>query len=241
LAGRRGRLEIGDKGPFHTQETNPAFVLGTPSQSGAEGKRISSVPVCSPLQGFLRNHRFTKRLVYRVIRPRAKGVVKAILPYLPREQLILDIGSGSCNVAELLTQQGLSVIPLDIRNVSFVDSKSPMIYDGYSMPFRDKEFSTSLLLFVLHHASDPIKLLVETKRVCRKLLLFEDIITSLSHKYLTVFVDMILNLEFGDQPHFNKRDDEWQEVFGQLGLQLVDLKYRAFGLALKQALYVLKT
>jgi SAM-dependent methyltransferase len=195
----------------------------------------------NPLLGFLRSHRLTKRLAYQTLLPRSRGVVKNILPYLHGEGATLDIGCGSCNVVDLLLNHGLRIVPLDIWNTSFVSSISPTVYDGYRMPFRDNQFSTSLLLFVLHHASDPIKLLVEAMRVSRRLLVFEDIVTSRAHKHLTAILDSIMNLEFKDQPHFNKRDAEWNQTFWQLGLRIVKCEYRTFGLALKQALYVLET
>ncbi|MBL8102654.1 MAG: methyltransferase domain-containing protein [Anaerolineales bacterium] len=188
----------------------------------------------------LYKYNLSKKLVYQILNTRAKGLADTVSPYLNKGDLILDIGPASCTVTEALIKQDLRVFPLDIENFSIVDTVLPTIYDGYRMPFKDNQFETSLILFVLHHTPDPIKVLIEAKRVSRKILVFEDIITSPIHKFLTASLDSLMNLEFYNQPHTNKRDDEWKSIFSQLGLKVSNQVHKTSAAIMKHALYVLE-
>lgn len=188
----------------------------------------------------LYKYNLSKKLVYQILNTRAKGLADTVSPYLNKGDLILDIGPASCTVTEALIKQDLRVFPLDIENFSIVDTVLPTIYDGYRMPFKDNQFETSLILFVLHHTPDPIKVLIEAKRVSRKILVFEDIVTSPVHKFLTASLDSLMNLEFYNQPHTNKRDDEWKSIFSQLGLKVSNQVHKTSAAIMKHALYVLE-
>lgn len=188
----------------------------------------------------LYKYRFSKNLIYQLLKSRARGLAQTVSPYLKKDELILDIGPASCTVTETLMNQGLKVFPADIENFSIVDSVLPTIYDGHRLPFKDDQFDTSLILFVLHHTPDPTEVLTEAKRVSRKILVFEDIVTSPTHKFLTAGLDSLMNLEFYDQPHTNKSDEEWQSIFSQLGLNLLDRQYKSSAAIMRHALYVLE-
>ncbi|MBI2331604.1 MAG: methyltransferase domain-containing protein [Chloroflexi bacterium] len=163
-----------------------------------------------------------------------------VSPYLNKGELILDIGPASCTVTETLIKQDLKVFPLDVENYSIVDTVLPTLYDGYRMPFKDNQFDTSLILFVLHHTPDPVQVLTEVKRVSRKILILEDIVTSPAHKSMTAALDSLMNLEFYDQPHTNKSDEEWRSIFGDLGLKLIAQEFKSSAAIMRHALYVLK-
>lgn len=192
------------------------------------------------LLDILYKYRFSKNLIYQILKARAKGLANTVSPYLNKDELILDIGPASCTVTEALIKQNLKVFPLDIENFSIVDAVLPTIYDGYKMPFKDNQFDTSLLLFVLHHTPDPMEVLIEAKRVSRKIIVFEDIVTSPTHKSLTAALDSLINLEFYNQPHTNKRDDEWKFIFSQLGLKLLSQEHKISAVIMRHALYVLE-
>lgn len=188
----------------------------------------------------LYKYRFSKNLIYQILKIRAKDLASTVSPYLHKDELILDIGPASCTVTEALIKQGLKVIPADIENFSIVDSVLPTLYDGHKLPFKDDQFDTSLILFVLHHTPDPAEILAEAKRVSKRILVFEDIVTSPAHKTLTAAVDSLINLEFFDQPHTNKRDDEWLSLFSNLGLKVLDRKYHSSTVIMRHALYFLE-
>ena len=189
---------------------------------------------------FLYRFRISKNLIYRLLKSRAKHIGKRISPYLEKDDLILDIGPASCTVPELLMKQNLKVVPIDIENYSIIDTISPVIYDGQKMPFREDQFDTSLIFFVLHHTEEPADLLIEAKRVSRKIIIYEDIVNSSLHKYLTSALDNLINLEFYNQPHSNKSDEEWQIIFDRLGLKLLNREFNSYLFVIKQALYFLE-
>jgi ubiquinone/menaquinone biosynthesis C-methylase UbiE len=188
----------------------------------------------------LYSFRLSKYLIYQLLVSRAKDIAKRVSPFLEKDNLVLDIGPASCTVTEILMKQNLKVIPIDIENYSIVDNLSPILYDGYKMPFKDNQFDTSLIFFVLHHTPDPTSVLVEAKRVSRKVIVYEDVITSSLHKRLTAAMDNLINLEFQNQPHSNKRDNEWQSLFRELGFKLLHREYKNYAVVIKQALYFLE-
>ena len=189
---------------------------------------------------FLYRYQFSKNLIYRILKARARDLAGMVSPHLNKDELILDIGPASCTVTEALIQQDLKVFPLDVENFSIVEKVVPTLYDGYRMPFKDDQFDTSLILFVLHHTPDPIKVLAEVKRVSRKILILEDIVTSPAHKSMTAALDSLMNLEFYDQPHTNKSDEEWRSIFNELGLEVKAQKYNSSMAVMKHAMYFLE-
>ncbi|MBN8579024.1 MAG: class I SAM-dependent methyltransferase [Anaerolineae bacterium] len=188
----------------------------------------------------LYRYRFPKDIIYRILKARAKDLAGMVSPHLKKDELILDIGPASCTVTEALIDQGLRVFPLDVENFSIVDKVLPTLYDGDSMPFKDDQFDTSLILFVLHHTPDPAKVLAEAKRVSKKIIILEDIVTTPAHKSLTAVLDSLMNLEFYDQPHTNKSDKEWRAVFENLGLKLLAQEYMSSTIIMRHALYFLE-
>jgi len=188
----------------------------------------------------LYKYRFSKNLVYQLLKSRAGDLAQMVSPYLNKDELILDIGPASCTVTETLIKQGLKVFPADIENFSIVDAVLPTIYDGHKLPFKDNQFGTSLILFVLHHTPDPAEVLVEAKRVSKRILVFEDIVTSPTHKSLTAALDSLVNLEFFDQPHTNKSDQEWRSLFGESGLKVLGQEYKSSMAIMRHALYFLE-
>ncbi len=192
------------------------------------------------LLSLLYGFRLSKSVIYRGLKARARGLVERISPHLRENDLVLDIGPASCTVSELLMEGDAKVLPLDVRNYSIVDGLSPMLYDGGRMPFTDGQFDASLILFVLHHTVDPSSILLEAMRVSKRIIIYEDIVLSRRHKKLTAWADMLINLEFDDQPHTNKSDVEWLALFQTIGLKLLHREYQTYGVVFRHAMYVVE-
>ncbi|PIR66316.1 MAG: SAM-dependent methyltransferase [Parcubacteria group bacterium CG10_big_fil_rev_8_21_14_0_10_36_14] len=189
---------------------------------------------------FLQKNKFFRKIIYKAGDIRARDMVKKIQSFLDKKDLILDIGSGTCNVCEILSNKGYKITPLDVQNLSFVNNMKPVIYDGNKIPFNDNRFDKSLILTVLHHTPEPEKILYEAKRVSKKIIIIEDIYVNWLHKYVTYFFDSLLNLEFAGHPHTNKDDKQWKKTFEKLGLKLIDVKYNYSLLVFKHATYYLE-
>lgn len=188
----------------------------------------------------LYRNRYSKHLIYKILRSRASDLTSRIAPHLNRGGYILDIGSASCTVTEKVRSLNFNVVPLDVQNYSIVEGLSPTLYDGDRMPFKDNQFDTSLILFVLHHTHDPEKILTEAMRVSKKIIVFEDIVLSPIHKMITSTADMLINLEFFNQPHTNKSDSEWLALFHNLDLKLLHREYQNYGIVFRHAMYVVE-
>jgi len=160
---------------------------------------------------------------------RSSDTVRKIGPYLKKEDLILDIGSGGAHVAHELKTLGYDITTLDIKNKSYFEDVRPIIYNGQTIPFPDDHFDVSLLLTVLHHTKDPLSVLAEAKRVSKKIIIIEDLHKGWIQKYLTFAMDSILNREFFGHPHSNKTKSEWESSFKEMGLTIIDKKTNDWG------------
>jgi ubiquinone/menaquinone biosynthesis C-methylase UbiE len=189
---------------------------------------------------FLQKNKFFRRIIYKIGKARAQDKIDKIESYLNKNDTILDIGSGTCNICEILSKKGYKITPLDVQDLSFVNNIKPIIYDGNKIPHDNNKFDKALILTVLHHTSNPEKILREAKRVSKRIVTIEDVYSNRINKYVTYFFDSLLNLEFMGHPHTNKSDGQWKKTFEKLGLKLVDAKYHHSFLVFKHAIYYLE-
>jgi ArsR family transcriptional regulator len=91
---------------------------------------------------------------------------------------LLDIGTGTGRIAELLADRAEHVVALDkstemlrlarARLQSFPPQKVELVQGDFaSLPFGEDEFDTVVLHQVLHYAQEPAQALAEAARVCR--------------------------------------------------------------------------
>lgn len=190
---------------------------------------------------FLKNNALFRRVLYSILYARAHVFVKRIQPYLDPRNKILDIGSGTCNVAEVILKKGYNELTLlDVADRSFVPQLKAVIYDGRHMPFDNDHFDVALMLTILHHTESPESIIEEALRVSSRLVIIEDIYDNVFHKYVTFFFDSLLNLEFFGHPHTNKSDQSWRQTFENMGLKVVDAKYQYSHIFFKHVTYHLE-
>ncbi|MGK7931722.1 MAG: class I SAM-dependent methyltransferase [Microcystaceae cyanobacterium] len=170
----------------------------------------------------------------------ARQKFKRLEPWLNRQDLTLELGSGLGTVTHYFRQQGCKIVPLDIQNTSLFSQVKPIIYDGQKIPFDDKVFPNVLLLTVLHHTVDVVSVLCEAKRVGHKIMIIEDIYQNKLQQYLTYTVDSLVNFEFQEHPHNNRTDEEWQKLFERLNLKLVHTEKYSLLLLFQQVIYILE-
>lgn len=110
----------------------------------------------------------------------AKTVESALLESLGEGMLgrLLDIGTGTGRIAELLADRSEHVVALDkstemlrlarARLQSFRPQKVELVQGDFAaLPFGQAEFDTVVLHQVLHYAQEPAHALAEAARVCR--------------------------------------------------------------------------
>ncbi|NHK31930.1 MAG: class I SAM-dependent methyltransferase [Asgard group archaeon] len=171
---------------------------------------------------------------------RAKRIINRINRYFKKSDRILDIGSGLGTICSKLLKRKHKITPLDIKDLSIYDNVKTIIYNGIEIPFKRNHFDVAFLLLVLHHTPNPKKILIEAKRVVKRIIITEDVYSNVFQKYLAFFWCSLLNLDFFRHPHSNKTDSEWRELFRELNLKLIDVKYhRSVIPIVKQVTYFL--
>ncbi|OGY56889.1 MAG: hypothetical protein A2Y84_00040 [Candidatus Colwellbacteria bacterium RBG_13_48_8] len=159
---------------------------------------------------------------------RAKEVLRKITPYLRKNDRILDVGSGSCVIAKNLKNRGYKITLVDVVNRSVYRNFRPVIYDGEKIPFADNHFDVALLITVLHHTQEPIKVLKEARRVAPRIVVMEDLHKGFIQKYLTFAMDNWTNRRFWGNPHTNMTQEQWEDIFKKLGLKILDKNIHRF-------------
>jgi len=189
---------------------------------------------------FLRRSRVLSQLVCVCGRRRANSVVGRIERYLAPGERILELGSGSCHVANLLLKRGYRVTLMDVKEQSFVPGLRPLLYDGVSVPLADDTFDTATVLDVLHHANYPEQVLMEAKRVAKRVIVMESIYYCLLQRVLTVVMDMVINQEFASHPRNHRTDSEWRRLFRRNDLRVLDVEIARFWGVFHVATYLLE-
>ena len=156
---------------------------------------------------------------------RAGYTLRQISPFLTKNTSIIDVGSGLGHVSFLLGKSGWKMTSVDIKDTSKFNVANTVLYDGEKIPFDTGSFDYSLLLTVLHHDKNPQKLLKEALRVSNRVLIIEDIYKSFLEKYTLRFIDNLLNWDWFNNPHSNKKDTEWREFFKNHNIKVIAVDY----------------
>lgn len=161
-------------------------------------------------------------LIKRAIRTRSKTVVSRVSPYLEKSKKVIDIGSGTGDVALLLSNAGKDITPVDVADFHGIRVLETTIYDGKRLPFPNNSFDSALLLMVLHHTPNPDLVFTEAARVAKEIVVIETSYTNGINKFLTVLTDAIGNLRFNAYWSSYKTDDEWRQFFNKKGFKIVE-------------------
>jgi ubiquinone/menaquinone biosynthesis C-methylase UbiE len=158
----------------------------------------------------------------RVLRPLCINKAQKITKHCGKfvRGRILDVGAGRCLIAKSLKNNyNANVTCLDIDNLNETDLKLDL-YDGSVMPYKNSTFDTTLIVYVLHHCTDPLKTLKECIRVSKnngRIIIFEDFGFTL----YTYLLDWVSNkMHNVDAPLNFKKHDEWLKIFKDLDLEV---------------------
>lgn len=130
----------------------------------------------------VRKHGLVSAIMRRIHAPiyacRLRELVRRIVPNLKEGDRVLDVGCGFGALGRAIMDSdacprqcsvvGLEPVKRD-RSLIQVD-----IYDGRTMPYDDRTFDVIILADVLHHEEDPHRLLAESARVAKRLLIIKD-------------------------------------------------------------------
>jgi SAM-dependent methyltransferase len=146
-------------------------------------------------------------------------------PHLAGVRSVLDIGTGTGNVAEVLRERGWEVITIDVEDASFTGSVVPLIYDGDRLPFEADTFDAALLSTVLHHTGDAGRLLREARRVSGRVIVVEDVHRGRLHRALCALLDRLLSLELVGARLAYRSEADWRSLFERTGLRVAGVRH----------------
>ena len=163
--------------------------------------------------------------------------------FIKQRSKIIDIGCGSAIIANTFQ----TFFDTEIIGVDVVDRRLfPIAFsliNGKKLPFASKSFDNALIAYTLHHSKDPIFLLKEVIRVCKgKIFIYEDLPEGLLSKVFCKIHGFSFDKLFGNKNKTTfKTEEEWQEVFNALKLNLIFDKQVSYSFEpVKKKLFVLE-
>jgi ubiquinone/menaquinone biosynthesis C-methylase UbiE len=149
---------------------------------------------------------------------KARIVWKHIGKYMYGKKM-LDVGMGSGSFSYFLNKKGFDVQSVDVASLSIYDDLKPVIYDGKTLPFKDREFDTAVIIHVLHHCSDGLRVLEEAKRCSKRVIFIEDTYRNQLEWFVVASFDSITNFEFWW--HKYRTIHEWKKIIKDKGWKVV--------------------
>ncbi|RAL20550.1 hypothetical protein DL240_16045 [Lujinxingia litoralis] len=141
-----------------------------------------------------------------MLRRRARAKVEVLSPYLRAGDRVLDLGAGEGFVGQLIAEAGHEVVLADVDNRNRTELPFE-VYDGEHLPFEDDAFDAVVIVYTLHHARRPDRVLAEARRVARRVILLETVYERSWDRRLTTFLDHSANRLRGMAPeplHFDR-------------------------------------
>lgn len=184
---------------------------------------------------------FFSRVYKKTVVPRAEYKLKRFEKRLANYRSILDVGSGHGALCHLLSQHGFNIQAVDIEDASLFAECVPKIIENEELPYSDNEFDCVLLITVLHHVNDFKKLLMESARVGKHVLIMEDTFNSNLQKRLTFYTDSLVNWHWKTHPHNNLTHHQWLGLFSNKGYEVLWQTSFKTAIFFNQSCFLLKT
>jgi len=153
---------------------------------------------------------------------RVEVLASEICKLLPQDCRVLDVGSGSGDIAVAVmrsrpdvTIQGVDVF---VRGETAIPVTA---FDGLTLPFENESFDCAMLIDVLHHTDDPAELLSEAARVSTKGIILKDHYRDpLLGRLRLRLMDWVGNASHGVRLPYNYLSKaEWNNIWQKLGLR----------------------
>ncbi len=163
---------------------------------------------------------------------RAKKIAENMRGFIPANSNVLDIGSGSGNVAkEISLKTGANLTLLDVIDWNITDLPFAL-FNGTRIPFSDKKFDIALLFDVVHHSENEEILIKEAMRVAKKVIVLEEIHNNVFLKVWANIMDNFQWIMFGMPLAFHsKSEKQWKYFLGKF-CKSIQSKRESFGHAI---------
>lgn len=152
---------------------------------------------------------------------RAVTIASNLVPFLEPGSRVLEIGAGKGHVARALQAGGqLNMELVDVVDYNETDLKLK-VYDGQHLPYASDAFDLSLLVFVLHHTPDPLRLLDEALRVSKDgVVIVENHVQGRLRQLVTRALDSIPHFQHGVPICYHTHTiQEWEELVSRGGIR----------------------
>lgn len=160
---------------------------------------------------------------------RISVLADAISSLIPPGKKLLDVGCGDGQLDVLLKTR---VANLEIEGVETharpACAVPYRIFDGVQLPFADNSFDGCLFVDVLHHTTEPEKILRDACRVSRDFILIKDHLSANKFDHATLrFMDWVGNRSHGVfLPYNYLAQANWDRLFQSAGLEPVRTTHR---------------
>ena len=150
---------------------------------------------------------------------RANFYAKKLLKCINKNEKVLDIGAGSGYIAKILSSKA-NITLIDI--IDYNQTDLPLkLYDGTKLPFGTNSFDAGIITAVLHHTPNPEKFLEECKRVCKRIIIIDEVYSSIFSRFFMNIWEWFWNKTSGISTYYNFHSDaEWNEIFNNLHLKV---------------------
>jgi len=152
---------------------------------------------------------------------RVTVLADALSRLLPPDAHVLDVGCGDGLLSKRIRENRGDVRVTGVDVLVRRDAHIPVTwFDGAVLPFADRSVDVVLFADVLHHTTDPTRLLREAKRVARDSLIIKDHTKDGRLAGATLaFMDWVGNARHGVALPFNYwTERRWRSEFQQLAL-----------------------
>jgi SAM-dependent methyltransferase len=140
---------------------------------------------------------------------------------IPASSTLLDVGCGDGAIAKIVAQ---TVPGLEVTGVEYSPRANCAIpctgFDGAHLPFADRSFDGCMFIDVLHHSLDPLAILRDATRVCRRFILIKDhLAENALDRWTLRLMDWVGNRPHGVVlPYAYLSREQWVELYRGAGL-----------------------
>jgi SAM-dependent methyltransferase len=153
---------------------------------------------------------------------RIRVLARHLLPLIQPGARLLDVGAGDGRLGRALAA---SRSDLEVRGVDVLVRPGTAIpvepSSEAELAFLDDEFDVAMLIDVLHHASDPIQLLAECRRVAPVVIVKDHLCDGVMASATLRLMDWVGNAQHGVRLRYDYwRREQWKRVFGLLAFRV---------------------
>ncbi|MHC4416134.1 MAG: class I SAM-dependent methyltransferase [Planctomycetota bacterium] len=172
--------------------------------------------------------RLMQRLHAPVYAARLRELVRRIVPHLEPGDRVLDVGCGFGALGRAIMDAEACPAEVEVVGLERVKREGSLIavetYEGPRMPYNDGAFDVVILADVLHHEQQPDRLLAESVRVTRRLLVIKDHkVEGFIARPRIAFIDWAANAPYGVPCRYRYNSlAQWRRSHERHGLEPVD-------------------